>query len=169
MDQNYDAMKLPDLKNALRYRGLTISGTKSELINRLKNDDIRVDEAHGILGVCVKTSSGIRYDIKIRKTSTILDLKEMVQLITGIEPKKQAIYHMKNYDYNYYRDDYDDSCDISDDRFNETCYISDDNFNNEPFDDRFNETCHGLQSANDDDILENIGVMGGSFFHLLEI
>jgi len=159
MNQQYNTMKIPDLKTALQFRGLTISGTKSELIDRLKKDDIRVDEAHGILEVCIKTSNGGRYNIKIRKTSTILDLKEIVQQITGIEPKKQGMYHMKNYDYNYDQDDYGDSCDISDDDFN----------NESHGEDRFNESCYGLQPANDNDILGNIGVTGGSFFHLLEI
>ena len=37
-DVNYDDMKVPDLKNALKEKGLPVSGKKSELIDRLKGE-----------------------------------------------------------------------------------------------------------------------------------
>jgi hypothetical protein len=35
---NYDDMKVPDLKAALKGKGLPVSGKKSELIDRLKGE-----------------------------------------------------------------------------------------------------------------------------------
>lgn len=37
-DVNYDDMKVPDLKNALKEKGLPVGGKKSELIDRLKGE-----------------------------------------------------------------------------------------------------------------------------------
>lgn len=37
-DVNYDDMKVPDLKDALKEKGLPVSGKKSELIDRLKGE-----------------------------------------------------------------------------------------------------------------------------------
>lgn len=37
-DINYDDMKVPDLKSALKEKGLPVGGKKSELIDRLKGD-----------------------------------------------------------------------------------------------------------------------------------
>jgi len=36
--ENFDSLKVPELKNMLRERGLKVSGRKSELVDRLRGD-----------------------------------------------------------------------------------------------------------------------------------
>lgn len=128
MNRNYDAMKIPDLKTALKTRGLNTTGRKAELIDRLKKSDKDEERNRGIIEVYVKTLIGFCYDIKIRKTATILELKEMIQQKIGIGSSKQKLYHMEpNYSYD-----------------NSQKYVE----------------------TYDNDILENIGVVEGSFFCL---
>jgi len=128
MNRNYDAMKIPDLKTALKTRGLNTTGRKAELIDRLKNSDKDEERNRGIIQVYVKTLVGFCYDIKIQKTATIIELKEMIQQKIGIGPSKQKLYHVEtNYNYDNLQKDVE---------------------------------------THDDDILENIGVVEGSFFRL---
>lgn len=152
MNREYDAMKIPELKAALKVRGESTTGR--ELIDRLKKADKRDEESRGVIEVYVKSMMGFCYDIKINKTSTILELKEKVFKKTGISPDKQKLYFVVNR-YDYVDTDESDESDENGEIENPL----------RPGDLVLpNQTIGRL--TNDIDILQDIGTVGGSFFHL---
>ena len=91
---DYYSLKVSDLKNELKNRGLLVSGTKKQLIERLVNFDSQNEKNQGIYTINVKTLIGSYYTIKLEKTKTILDLKNEIQKKNGIEPSKMRLYYL---------------------------------------------------------------------------
>lgn len=59
----YDHLKVPELKSLLRERGLQTTGKKLELIERLKDHDVKIKIEAGLILVFCKTMIGSFYDI----------------------------------------------------------------------------------------------------------
>lgn len=91
---DYQEYRVAELKTKLHDRNLPVSGTKNKLIERLINDDLKREEENGIITVTVKTLMGSYHTVKLKKTDTVLDLKEAIQDRLGVEPEQMRLWYL---------------------------------------------------------------------------
>ncbi len=92
----YDGYKIPQLKDLLKKIGLSTTGKKLELIERLKNDDIQEKKNSGLIVLYCKTIIGSYYTIWINRNDSIISLKEKIKEKSGIPVEKQRL-EIENY------------------------------------------------------------------------
>lgn len=91
---DYSKTSFNDLKQLLRDRHLETKGKKIDLIERLQDDDKRIEEESKKFKVYVKTLVGSFYTIFIEPSSTILELKNKIKEKNGCPPDKQKLYFL---------------------------------------------------------------------------
>jgi len=82
-DKEYTRFKVGDLRNILAKRGLSKTGTKSELIARLQENDATIDKAKGIWTINVNDMFTYT-TLKIDKTSTGSQFKQELSVKRGV-------------------------------------------------------------------------------------
>jgi hypothetical protein len=100
---SYSDKKVNELKQLCKDYGLPVTGTKATLIDRLHQyEEKKTIEQNKILveknrfKVFVKTMMGTIYTVYPNNTSTIGELKQLVERESGCPPEKQCLYYICN-------------------------------------------------------------------------
>ena len=80
------------LKKIAKERGLSVSGKKADLIERLKEYDHQKDKEAGYIELYCKTVMGRYYYIKIKRSDNVSSLKDKISKKTGIPVQKLRLY-----------------------------------------------------------------------------
>ena len=90
---DYTERKYPELKVLCRERDLSTTGTKLVLIDRLKEYDTKQEEKANKFSIYVKTMVGSYYTIYPQISSTITEVKELIEDKMGCPVKQQRLFH----------------------------------------------------------------------------
>lgn len=93
---DYANMTITELKHELKTYGLKISGNRPDLELRLTEYFAELEEEHAHLKVCVKLwNKNINmiktYTVYTDPTDTILELKQKIEIVTGVEVESQRL------------------------------------------------------------------------------
>ena len=94
---DYSKKSFIELKQLTRDKGLSSTGKKIDLIDRLKEYDVKMEEDASRFKVYVKTLMGSCYTIYLEQTSTISELKNKLCEKMGCPPNKQILYSLSRH------------------------------------------------------------------------
>jgi len=93
---DYSSKTLVELKKLSKDRSLSVNGKKIDLIHKLQENDIQIEEKAKRFKVFIKTLVGSYYTIYIDQSATILELKYKLRKKTGCVENKQILYFLCN-------------------------------------------------------------------------
>jgi hypothetical protein len=95
-EQHYDHLKVPQLKEHLKQRGLKTTGKKVDMIDRLKDNDLEVKKEQGLILLFCKTMIGSYYNVWVRSFDTVATLKCKISERSGTPTDKLVLEYERN-------------------------------------------------------------------------
>jgi hypothetical protein len=93
---DYAKKSYKELKDLCREHGLSATGTKIVLVDRLKEYYEQLEIEKNKFRVYIKTLSGSCYTIYVEPSDTILQLKQKIQDKNNCPPEKQKLHYICN-------------------------------------------------------------------------
>ena len=88
--------KVPELKQLCKDYGLSATGTKPTLIDRIQQHEDKREAERNRFKVFIKTLMGSCYTIYLDRDSTITELKQKIEEKNGFPVEKQRLYYICN-------------------------------------------------------------------------
>ena len=90
---DYSEKKIPELKQLCKDKSLSATGKKTVLIERLEAHDLAQKIESARFKVFVKTMMGSFYTIYLDRSSTILELKQKIEIENGCPVNQQVLFY----------------------------------------------------------------------------